>query len=363
MSSAETGVETSAFVPGAAPYKSRIESVGRALPHRRVTSQELAERARSPLAAHLQKLTGIEERRFCSDGMDAYSLALGAGMDCLRYSKHSAEDLELVIHCSISRFDSDLGYQLEPAMSLAVKEALGAGNAWNFDISNACAGMLTGVAILDDFIRRGEVKRGMVVSGEYISSLAEAATRTRKIGPQFASLTVGDAGAAVILEQAGPGAPGVEAWDLQTCAEHVELCIGRGASDAPGGVMKTDALTLQSAAIEGASPMMGRVFDALGYQLDEIDHLIPHQTSDRAIEAGSEVLCAQYGWPKNVVKTLKHYGNTASTTHFLALHDLLEEGGAREGDRVGLLCFASGIVVGLLVFTVDQLAEAYGRDR
>jgi 3-oxoacyl-[acyl-carrier-protein] synthase-3 len=34
-----------------------------------------------------------------------------------------------------------------------------------FDVSNACAGMLTGVTILNNWIRQGIVERGLVVSG------------------------------------------------------------------------------------------------------------------------------------------------------------------------------------------------------
>jgi len=52
-----------------------------------------------------------------------------------------------------------------------VKQAIGAAQAANFDLSNACAGMLTGVFILQDLVARGEINCGMVVSGEYISHL------------------------------------------------------------------------------------------------------------------------------------------------------------------------------------------------
>ena len=59
---------------------------------------------------------------------------------------------------------------LEPPLSLYVKQAIGATQAVNFDLSNACAGMLTGVFILQDLITRGEISCGMVVSGDYIST-------------------------------------------------------------------------------------------------------------------------------------------------------------------------------------------------
>ena len=57
-------------------------------------------------------------------------------------------------------------------MSLSLKETLGARRAMSFDISNACAGMMTGVFIVNDLIRQGRIRRGMVVSGEYIYNWA-----------------------------------------------------------------------------------------------------------------------------------------------------------------------------------------------
>ena len=47
-------------------------------------------------------------------------------------------------------------------------------------------------------------------------------------------------------------------------------------------------------------------------------------------------------------------GNTASTTHFLALHRCLLEGRIATGQRVLLLSFASGVVVGAVLFDIDD---------
>ena len=59
--------------------------------------------------------------------------------------------------------------------------------------------MLTGVFVLQDLVTRGEISCGMVVSGEYISHLSwNAAKQIRSLfSKQLASLTLGDAGAAV----------------------------------------------------------------------------------------------------------------------------------------------------------------------
>ncbi len=43
-----------------------------------------------------------------------------------------------------------------------------------FDVSDPCAGMLTGATIATNWIRHGNIERALVVSGEYISRLGAA---------------------------------------------------------------------------------------------------------------------------------------------------------------------------------------------
>jgi 3-oxoacyl-[acyl-carrier-protein] synthase-3 len=106
------------------------------------------------------------------------------------------------------------------------------------------------------------------------------------------------------------------------------------------------------------------VLDQAGLEFDEIDYLIPHQTSARAIKKGMKDVSESFGVaPKHVVVTVDEFGNTASTTHFVALRKYLREGRFAEDDRVLLLALASGLEVGVIIFRVDQLVGRYGHDR
>ena len=69
----------------------------------------------------------------------------------------------MLVSCSIARAYADLSYVYEPPMSVAIQRAIGDDDALCFDVGNACAGMVTGLAIVNDFIRRGAIRRGMVV--------------------------------------------------------------------------------------------------------------------------------------------------------------------------------------------------------
>jgi 3-oxoacyl-[acyl-carrier-protein] synthase III len=350
---------------GGGPYTSRFVGIGASVPERRLSSEELMASTAHATGIDLERLTGVRERRIAGEGEDSYTLALGAARDALAYADCAAEDLDMLIVSSISHYVGGLRWQLDPPVSLLVKEALGARRAISFDISNACAGMMTGVFILNDLIRSGRIRRGMVVSGEYISQLGVNAAREIRtmLDDQLASLTVGDAGAAAILERAPAGALGIEVAGFTTLAEHSRLCLAFPAKVGRGAAMYSDARTLQEVGIEDTVPMLREALDQAGLRFDEIDYFIPHQTSARAIKKGVKEFSERMGGaPKHVVVTVDEFGNTSSTTHFVALWKYLNEGRFAPQDRVLLLSIASGLEVGIVIFKVDQLVGRYGHD-
>jgi 3-oxoacyl-[acyl-carrier-protein] synthase-3 len=351
--------------PGAGSYTSRFAAIGASVPQRRLSTDELMASTKHRTDIELEALTGVRERRIVGAGEDSYTLALGAARDALAHADCAAADLDMLIVSSISRHVGGLRVQLEPPLNVALKAALGAERALGLDISNACAGMMTGVFILNDLIRQGRIRRGMVVSGEYISELGRnAAQEIRTVmDDQLASLTLGDAGAAAILERAPEGAAGIEVAGFTTLSEHSRLCVAFPATIGPGVTMHTDAREIHRVATEDAVPLLREVLDQAGLNFDEIDYLIPHQTSARAITKAMAGFSEGFGsTPKHVVITVDELGNTASTTHFVALRKYLGEGRFAPDDRVLLLSLASGLEVGIVIFKVDALVGRYGHD-
>ena len=341
----------------AAPFVARIAAVGRRLPATHLTTDELMGSTRHRTRIDLERLTGIHERRVSVGDEDSLSLAVGAARDCLARSGRRAEEIDLVLSCSITKYRDGLVQWLEPTTSLAVARAIGAGNATTFDLSNACAGTLTGVLVANNWIRRGAVRRVLVVSGEYISRLGvNAARHVRSIvSRELASLTLGDAGGAVLVERAEAGQPGITVAGFTTVADHSRLCLAYPARHHAGARMFTKARAIHRV----ASACFSHAAIA-GLRIDDIDHVIPHQTSARAIRKGERVVNeALGGAPRNrAVVTVDRYGNTASTTHVVALVEELDAGRLHAGDRVALLALASGLEIGIVLFTVDEGLEA-----
>jgi 3-oxoacyl-[acyl-carrier-protein] synthase III len=348
-----------------APFVARLAGAGRQLPQTHLTTDELMASTRHRTHIDLERLTGIRERRVSVGDEDSYSLATSAALNCLAKSQQDPACLDVVISCSITKLRGGLTQWLEPTMSGAVARAIGAPQAMTFDVSNACAGMLTGVTILNNWIRQGIVERGLVVSGEYISQLSlNAARHIRNImSKELACLTLGDAGAALLLERAPAGAPGITLAGFTTVADYSRLCLAYPRGDDPGARMFTNSRAIQKAAIANTPLLLSEVLDAVGISVHDIDHVITHQTSARAIRKGMARMAQSFGdSPRHdAVITVDRYGNTASTTHTVALVEELEAGHIEPGERVALLALASGLEIGVVLLTLDEdLVSRYG---
>jgi len=339
-------------------YRARIASLGRHLPATHLLTEDLMASTRHRTHIELERLTGIHERRVSAGEEDSYSLAVEAARDCLSRSPHPASSIEVVINCSITKYRGGLTQWLEPTMSSAVAKAIGANSAMTFDLSNACAGMLSGVMVLNNWIREGSVERGLVVSGEYISQLGRnAALHVRNVmSRELASLTLGDAGAALLLERAPEGVTGISVAGFTTVADHSRLCLAYGVDGDPGARMFTRSRAIHKTAIADTPILVQEVLDSVGIAFSDIDQVITHQTSARAIKKGmAEITEALGDAPRHdAVISVDHYGNTASTTHTVALIDELEAGRIRAGENVALLALASGLEIGIILLTLDE---------
>lgn len=347
------------------PFRTRLAGAGRHLPVTRLTTDELMSATAHRTHIDLERLTGIHERRVSVGDEDSLSLATAAALDCLDKARCDAASLDVVISCSITKFRGGLTQWLEPSMGSAIARGIGAADAMTFDLSNACAGMLTGVAVLNNWIQQGCVERGLVVSGEYISQLGwNAAHHVRSIiSKELASLTLGDAGAALLLERATPGSGSIGLAGFTTVAGYSRLCLGYPKGHDPGARMFTDSRGIQQAAIADTPFLLMEVLEAARISVHDIDHVITHQTSVRAIRKGMAAVRSSFGeQPRNpAVITVDRYGNTASTTHTIALIEELEAGHIQPGEKIALIALASGLEIGVVLLTLDEeLVGRYG---
>lgn len=346
-----------------------MESIGVYLPPKSVSTKEIVEGCTNKVLLPLERLTGIESRRVAGETEFGYDLAVKAVEDCLAHSKYGPEDIDLIVSCSISHFDGPDEYSFEPCRAVRLRKTFGMHDALAFDITNACAGMFTGIYLVESLIRAGEIRRGLVVSGEYITHLTKTAQQEieGRTDPRLACLTLGDAGAAVLVDATTDPECGFHALELYTMGRHSSLCIAM-VTDKPNGgaIMTTDMVNLANIAVSAFLQHSAFVVFQLGWSADQVDHVLPHQTSKTTLDSGSRAikhLIAGRGleFQNKLINVVANRGNTATTSHFVALRDCFLNGRIKSGESVVFGILASGITVGTAVYRFDDLPDLFSR--
>ncbi|MFH1808949.1 MAG: 3-oxoacyl-[acyl-carrier-protein] synthase III C-terminal domain-containing protein [Pseudomonadota bacterium] len=338
----------------------KIESIGVYLPPGRLTTEELMQRCRHRPRLDLERITGIQERRV-AEGEFGVDLAVQAAQRALAMSRYSAGELDLIICTSICKYNRVPEVEFEPASATTIRRAIGAENAQTFDVVNACAGMFNGVLLAQAYIRSGQARSVMVVSGEYNWPLADSATREilTSFDGQMAALTLGDCGAALILDACDDDAHGFRYLEMVTGAKHNHFCYSVPSRRGTGGILVTKARGLQLKGAEHFPFYLKKAVDRSGWSMDQIDFGIAHQVSVRGIKNGIKVVNRFLGTevPHPYLQNCETYGNTTTTSHFLVMHEHLRDGTLQPGHKLLFVSGASGIVITHATYVLDDLGE------
>jgi len=339
-----------------------IESMGSYLPKKVVSAQEILDGCTNDVNFPLARITGIEEVRVAGVDKFAIDLSIEAIKKCFEHSQYQPEDIDVVICCNISHYDEHWRYAFEPSTAVKLSQNFNFTNAQVFDISNACAGVFTGIYLADAYLKAGTAQRVLVVSGEYITHLTNTAQKEIQNfqDERMACLTLGDSGVALILEKTSDTAVGFHDIQMLTLGDYSDYCIAKTTDSGHGGaIMLTQSAKLSEVAVrEGAKLVCDLVHQNKG---KEVDTLLTHQTTKLSIYAGIKAVNKILDQPKfntdNTVNNLAKRGNTSSTSHIVALIDLIEAQQINSGQKMLFSVNASGLTVGGALYTFDDLPD------
>ncbi len=346
-----------------------IESLGTYLPPKIVSSQQVLDACRQPIRFPLAKLTGVKNRRMAGETEFSLDIARQAVAECLVNSRYNPEDIDLLICGNISRCNAPgLQFTFEPNTSVQLQQHFGFKHATVLDVSNACTGLFTAAYIADAFLKTGLVRRAMVVSGEYISHIALTAQKEIEnyMDSRLACLTVGDAGAALILEQSPSKKVGFHEFDMFTLGRYSEACIGKATDREHGGaIMYTDAVLVSAVNLKHAVAHAGYIIDHSQWARDAFQHIIVHQTSNTTINDVPREINNYFGQEvskqESVINNIAERGNTATTTHMIALMDNIRSNRIQSGDNAVFGITGSGATIGTALYTFDDLPDRIRR--
>ncbi|MCW5548367.1 MAG: 3-oxoacyl-ACP synthase III [Opitutaceae bacterium] len=328
-----------------------IESLAVTLPAEVLSSAEierrlqpLYERLRLP-EGRLELMTGIRERRVWPAGTRPSDASAAAGRAALAKSGIGAEQVELFIHCAVSR---DM---LEPATASFAHRKIGLPpTAQIFDVSNACLGLLNALTIAAGLIESGQIRCALIVAGENSRPLVEQTLQTlleqpldrNGIKPYFANLTIGSGavGAVVCHEDLVNGrAHRLIGGVARAATAHSELCQG-DTHGADSLAMQTDSEALLVAGIDLARETWREFTAETGWSAAQIDRFVCHQVGSVHRRKLYEALGLDLAKDYSTFETL---GNTGSVALPATLCAAVEAGTIREGHKVGLLGIGSGL--------------------
>ncbi|MGH7202224.1 MAG: 3-oxoacyl-ACP synthase III family protein [Planctomycetaceae bacterium] len=323
-------------------------SLGTAIPQGRLDNAALAARFQGLTVEGIESRTGIHCRRIATDHETTSDLALAAGLQALRRSEISPDQLDLVL---IGTATPD---HLMPATACRLQHALAARHAVAMDVSAACSGFLYCLWIAQQMIQTGQADHVLVAGAEIMS---------RIVDPNDANSAIlfGDgAGAAVLSAAEGPYRLG-RFWGRTLGGEYDALIRGGGAAPAPAGsqpgasgeyFIKMDGRRVFRAAVEGFSQAIQQTAARNGLSLADLDWIVPHQANARIIQE----VARRLEFPSDRFwLNLSRYGNTGAASIPLAMDELHSSGAVTPGGCVLLACVGAGMTIGGLPLFAERL--------
>lgn len=283
----------------------------------------------------LEGLAGIVERRWWPEDVTFADAAAMAGSKALAEAGIEPGAIGLLVDTSVSRA------HLEPSAAVDVHHQLTMpSRCLNFDLSNACLGFVNGMHLAGTLIDAGQIDYAIVVDGEgsrglherTIERLQRPETTVSDIFENFASLTLGSGGAAMVLGRASEHPEGHRfiGGVSRAATQHHRMCVGDMTQ------MRTDSRALLEAGMQLSVELWQEASESFDWS--DLDCYVIHQVSNVHTQALSAALGID---PDRVPLTFPLYGNIgpASIPFTLAL----QSDNLRAGDRVGCLGIGSGL--------------------
>jgi len=331
--------------------RSIVTGTGSALPPRRVTNQELAERVDTTHEWIVER-TGIHARHIAGDGETTATLATEAAKKAIAAAGIEARQIGLIV---LATATPD---QTFPASATLVQTALGIDDCIAFDVAAVCTGFLYALSVADNMIKGGMADFALVIGSETFSRILDWEDRATCV-------LFGDGAGAVVLraeetDAAAKGAAvngdtvqgaavnggrGILATKLHADGRHNALLFVDGGPSTTGtvGKLRMKGKEVFRHAVVNLADVLGETLAAAGHRVEEIDWVVPHQANKRILDATARKLGLD---PAKVVVTVDQHANTSAASVPLAFDTAVRDGRIKRGDLVMLEAMGGGFTWG-----------------
>jgi 3-oxoacyl-[acyl-carrier-protein] synthase-3 len=314
-----------------------ILGTGAYVPEQVLTNEDL-EKLVDTSDTWIRERSGIRERRIAAPDEDAVSMALIAGRQALEASGIKPEQLSYLI------LATNTPAYFFPAGAIQVQEALGLnGRLAAFDLQAGCCGFNYALYVAERLVAP-EGKYALVIGSDVNSRFTDWTDRAT-------CLLFGDGAGAVVV---GPAQSGRILASFIASSLNMKLyCETEFNSEVSPFLpyqtttsrhfLQMDGPQIFKFAVTALKDSIQRILEMAQIQREDLDYLIIHQGNYRILEAGAKF--ARVPMDK-VFVNIDRYGNTSAASIPLALHEALQEGKIKEGDKVLLVGFGAGVTWG-----------------
>jgi len=310
--------------------RSVVLGVGSALPERKVTNEELAERVDTSDQWIVER-TGIRSRYIAADGETTASLATDAARRALEHAGIDATDIQLIV---LATATPD---QTFPSSATKVQAALGIADCIAFDVHAVCTGFLYALTVADSMLRSGSANKALVIGAETFSRILDWEDRTTCV-------LFGDGAGALVLG-AEETDSGILATKLHADGRHNDLLFVDGGPSTTGtvGKLRMKGREVFRHAVVNLAGVLNEVLAEAGLSSADVDWVVPHQANARILDATAKKL----GLPsEKVVVTVGEHANTSAASVPLAFDTAVKDGRIQRGDIVVLEAMGGGFTWG-----------------
>ncbi|MEO6406770.1 MAG: 3-oxoacyl-ACP synthase III family protein [Ferruginibacter sp.] len=266
-----------------------------------------------------QQITGIAERRYATEDMNASGMASIAAKLALKDAGCDPESIDQIIvaHNFGNVVKHTIQSDLLPALASRVKHELNIKNPHciPYDILFGCPGWVQGLIQADSFIKSGLAKKCLVIGTETLSRVLDVYDRD--------SMIFSDGAGACIVEYKDQDEAGIlSTASLAHCVDEVDyLYLGKSNypdSDPRVRFIKMKGRKVYEYAMKYVPQAMKDCLDKSGVPLNELKKVFLHQANEKMDEGIIKAMYRLYGQnsaPDGIMPMSIHkFGNSSVAT-------------------------------------------------
>jgi 3-oxoacyl-[acyl-carrier-protein] synthase-3 len=325
--------------PFGSGYRAIITGTGSALPAKELSNDDLAKMVDTS-DEWIATRTGIKTRRIADENETTAQLSAIAAQNALANAGLSADQVDLIIVGTITP------EMVFPSTACFVQDAIGAKNAWAFDLSAACSGFVYSLSIAQQFIETGRHKTALVIGAETLSKITDYTDRT-------SCILFGDGAGAVVVQASEKQDNGIlystmaadgSGWTSINCQAYgSRYPSGKDLDDPKKIYMTINGREVYQMAVRKIVETVNECLEKCNMTIGDIDMLVSHQMNARIIESAAKRLDMP---DEKVFVNIDKYGNTSAASIPIALDECVRGGKIKSGDTVILVTFGAGLTWG-----------------